>query len=132
MFYIHLQLLLRFQFLDYLFQIHHSSALKNLKIGPQNVSHKTKKNKIKLKSLVSLESIDLVHLENQHSQEEKAVQRITDSKSVISVWVGREIKDKCCCTDSTTTLPHVFNIWHGCTKLQMRSVLDGAFLKSQE
>lgn len=51
------------------------------------------------------------------------VQKITDYKSVISVWVQRKIKDKCCCIDSTTTLYHVFNIWHGCTKLQMRSIL---------
>lgn len=57
------------------------------------------------------------------------VQRITDSKSVISAWVGREIEDKCCCIDSTTDLHHVFNIWHGCTKLQTRSILDGAFFK---
>lgn len=60
------------------------------------------------------------------------VQRITDSKSVTSVWVGREIEDKCCCIDSTTTLQHVFNIWHGCTKLQMRSILDGAFFKNHK
>jgi len=57
------------------------------------------------------------------------VQKTADSKSVISVWVGREIKDKCCCIDSTTILHHVFNIWHGCSELRTRSILDGAFFK---